>query len=321
MADRGAVYRNRGAGSPSIFLGRTSHRTGRLGFLLPMLLAALLAAGCGKSGTPATQVAARVNSDEISVHQVNAVLSAAKGIPSDNAGKAKREILDKLIDQRLAVQQAMDRHLDRTPAVMQLLEAARAEVLSRAYREQIAGSLSKPSADEARKFYAAHPELFSRRRIYNVQEIVLAPDAKALADIRQMLAQRRSMHEIAAALKENQVRFEANAAIRPAEQIPLELLSKYNELKDGQTALIETPQAAVVVFLAASQSQPVDMAVAVPQIQNYLAGKQAEDAIDREMKRLRAQAKIELFGEFASASTASGASRGAGAEKSADLLR
>lgn len=274
-----------------------------------MLLATMLAAGCGKGTTPATQVAARVNSDEVSVHQVNAVLSSAKGVSPDNAGKAKREILDKLIDQRLAVQQAMDRHLDRTPGVMQALEAARAEVLARAYREQIAGSLSKPSADEARKFYAAHPELFSRRRIYNLQEIVLVPDAKVLADIRQMLAQRRSIQEIAAALRENKIRFEANAAIRPAEQIPLELLPMYNELKDGQTTLIETPQAAVVVFLAASQAQSVDMAVAVPQIQNYLAGKQAEEAIDREMKRLRAQAKIELLGEFASAATTSAAGR------------
>lgn len=271
-----------------------------------MLLATALAAGCGKGTTPATQVAARVNSDEISVHQVNAVLSSAKGVSPDNAGKAKREILDKLIEQRLAVQQAMDRHLDRTPSVMQALEAARAEVLARAYREQIVGSLSKPSADEARKFYAAHPELFSRRRIYNLQEIVLVPDAKVLADIRQMLAQRRSIQEIAAALRENKIRFEANAAIRPAEQIPLELLPKYNELKDGQTALIETPQAAVVVFLAASQAQPVDMAVAVPQIQNYLAGKQAEEAIDKEMKRLRAQAKIELLGEFASSAATGG---------------
>jgi len=253
---------------------------------------------------PATQAAARVNSDEISVHQINAVLSNVKGIAPENTARIKQEILDKLIDQRLAVQQAIDKHLDRTPAVMQAIEAAKAEVLARAYREQIAGSLSKPTTEEARKFYTEHPELFSHRRIYTFQEIILPSEEKILEEIRQSIAQRRSMQEIASILKENKIRFETNTVMRSAEQIPLDLLPKYNGMKDGQTLLIETPQTAIIAFLVASQYQPVDAAVAIPQIQNFLGGRQAEETIGREMKRLRAQAKIKLLGEFARGSAA-----------------
>ncbi|HQW19449.1 MAG TPA: EpsD family peptidyl-prolyl cis-trans isomerase [Rhodocyclaceae bacterium] len=280
------------------------NRVRLINFCWILLIAVLAVAGCEKGRMPATQAAARVNSDEISVHQINAVLSNVKGIAPENTARIKQEILDKLIDQRLAVQQAIDKHLDRTPAVMQAIEAAKAEVLARAYREQIAGSLSKPTTEEARKFYTEHPELFSHRRIYTFQEIILPSEEKILEEIRQSIAQRRSMQEIASILKENKIRFETNTVMRSAEQIPLDLLPKYNGMKDGQTLLIETPQTAIIAFLVASQYQPVDAAVAIPQIQNFLGGRQAEETIGREMKRLRAQAKIKLLGEFARGSAA-----------------
>ena len=86
-----------------------------INFCWILLIAVLAVAGCEKGRMPATQAAARVNSDEISVHQINAVLSNVKGIAPENTARIKQEILDKLIDQRLAVQQAIELRLDRTP--------------------------------------------------------------------------------------------------------------------------------------------------------------------------------------------------------------
>ena len=80
----------------------------RFSVVIALAIGTVLATGCGKSDEKkaATQVAAKVNGDEISVHQINNVLTRATGITADNAPQAKREILDKLIDQQLAVQQA-----------------------------------------------------------------------------------------------------------------------------------------------------------------------------------------------------------------------
>lgn len=267
------------------------------GLLLMVVLA--IGAGCGKAEKATTQVVAKVNAEEISVHQVNAVLSNVNGISAENTAKVKREILDKLIDQKLAVQQAIEKKLDRTPNVMQSIEAAKAEILARAYQEQVASSLSKATTAEARKFYDEHPELFSQRRVYNLQEIALAADDKALAEIRQQVAQGQSMQEITSNLKQKNVRFEANASLRAAEQLPFELLPKYHSMKDGQTQVIETPQAVIIANLISSQSQPVDETTAIPQIQNYLNGQQTLAAIARDVKQLRTQAKIEYLGEFA----------------------
>ena len=265
-----------------------------------LLMAVLtISAGCGKGEKATTQVVAKVNSEEISVHQVNAVLSNVIDISAEGSAKVKREILDKLIDQKLAVQQAMEKHLDRTPNVMQSIEAAKAGILARAYQEQVASTLPKSTTGEARKFYDEHPELFSQRRIYNLQEITLAADEKTLADIRQQVAQGQSLHEITSNLKQKNVRFGANTSLRSAEQLPFELLPKYHSMKDGQTQVIETPPSIIVASLISSQSQPVDEVTAIPQIQNYLNGQQALAAIARDTKQLRAQAKIEYLGEFA----------------------
>src|SRR5687768_8619220 len=99
------------------------------------LLTLVLVAGCGKdeSRKVATQVAAKVNAYEITVHQVNGVLAKTPNVTAESASRVKHEILDRLIEQQLAMQQAVEKKLDRSPVVQQALEVARTEILARAY--------------------------------------------------------------------------------------------------------------------------------------------------------------------------------------------
>ena len=107
--------------------------------LTPLLLAIVIAPGCGKKdeadtkAKAATQVAAKVNAEEITVHQVNNILARNPNVKPEAAGEAKREILNRLIDQQLAKQEAIEAKLDRSPNVMQAIEAARSEILARAH--------------------------------------------------------------------------------------------------------------------------------------------------------------------------------------------
>ncbi len=272
------------------------------------IIFAVLAAlgGCNKDEgqKAATQVAAKVNGAEITVTQVNSILSRANGVTADNAPTAKREILDKLIDQQLAVGQAMDKKLDRNPNVMQAIEAAKREILSRAYLEQIAAAQPKPGADEIKKFYVDHPELFSQRRLYNLQELAVAASGAAADEIRQMANSGKSMQDIATTLKARNIQFRANAGPSAAEQLPIEILPKFHALKDGDTAVIQGPQALLVVHLVASQAQPIDEAAALPRIEQFMANQRNAEAVSKEMKALRDKAKIEKLGEFAAATPA-----------------
>jgi EpsD family peptidyl-prolyl cis-trans isomerase len=274
-------------------------------FALSVLATALIfgVAACGSKDEkkPASQVAAKVNAEEISVHQINFVLtrSGAGNSSPEQAPKIRREILDKLIDQQLAVEQAVEKKLDRSPDVLMSIEAARREILARAYVEQLTGALAKPGADEAKKYFAEHPQLFAERRIYNIQEIALPAAAKVSGSLREMLAAGKPMEEIANWLKSKDIKFAGGSATRPAEQIPLDLLPKVHALKDGQGLVVDGPETTTVMRVVASQSAPVPEAAALPRIQQFLGNQRAGEAAEREFKQLKAKAKITYQGEFA----------------------
>jgi EpsD family peptidyl-prolyl cis-trans isomerase len=269
-----------------------------------MACAALaLAAGCGKKDEAkrkaATQVAARVNADEITVHQVNAVLARTPNLPPEAAPRAKREVLTRLVDQQLAMQQAIKTKLDRSPQVVQALEAARAEILARAYADSIAKAQPKPGADEVKKYYAEHPELFAQRRIYSLEEIAVQGKEDLGPALREQVAKLRSMKEIGLWLQAQKVPFRPNVGARTAEQVPMEMLAGLQKMKDGDIQVFASAGGFSVVRVAASKSEPVSEEKATPIIQQYLFNRKSSEAIAAEMKALKAGAKIEYLGEFA----------------------
>ena len=273
----------------------------RLG-LIAVLLALGVAGGCGKQpeSKNASQVAAKVNADEITVHQVNRVLARSQNLTPELAEQAKREILDKLVDQTLARQQALKKKLDRSPGVMQAVEAARSEILARAYLEQIAAGQPAPTAAEVKQYHDAHPELFAQRRIFNLEDLVVLSSEGLAAELREEVAKARSLAQISAWLKARDAKFTANRGVLAAEQIALELLPAVQAMKDGDIRLIESGGRLQVIRLSGSQAAPLDEATALPRIQQFLFNQRSMEAIAREMKQLKAAAHIEYVGELAS---------------------
>lgn len=269
--------------------------------LLLLLAIGLAACDSKESQKPATQIAAKVNSGEISVHQLNYVLAkAARGNATpEMAPKIRREILDRLVDQELAVEQAVNKKLDRSPEVLMAIENARREILARAYIEQITAATEKPTIEDAKNYYSEHPQLFAERRIYSIQEIVLPAAAGVSDELQQMLDGGKPMEDIANWLKGKEIKFAAGSATRAAEQIPLELLPKIHPLKPGQGLVIQGPQSITLMRIAASQSAPVTEAAALPRIQQFLGNQRATEAAKGELKALKAKAQITYMGEFA----------------------
>ena len=273
--------------------------------LLAALAITLTLTACGdkEEKKVATQVAAKVGKEEISVHQINQVLSRTNAGNATPAAvdKLRRDVLEKLIDQQLAVDQAMEAKINRSPEVVAMLESARREVLSRAYIQQITGALPKPTPEELKKYYTDHPALFSERRVYNLQEVQLPASAgqDTAEAVRGMLGAGKPMEEVGAFLKGRDIKFGGGAATRAAEQIPLELLTKLHALKDGQSMVVANPQGFNVVRVAASQTAPVPEANALPRIEQFLANQRGAEAVGKAIKDLRAKTTITYMGDFA----------------------
>ena len=281
-----------GACRESRFGGRTT--------LIALAAALALLAGCGdKKEKAASQTAAKVNKEEITVHQINFVLQQQRGLQTDQAEVVGKQILERLIDQELAVQKAEDLKLDRDPRVVQQMEAARREIIARAYVEKTGEAASKPTDAEIKAYYDAKPALFSARRIYSLQEISIEAKPEQVVTLREQLSASKSINEFVEFLKANSYRFAGNQAVRPAEQLPLNLLDTFAKLSDGQAVLMPSANGAQVVLLVGSRSEPVDEARAKPAIEQFLSNDAKRKLVETDIKALRAAAKIEYEGKFA----------------------
>jgi EpsD family peptidyl-prolyl cis-trans isomerase len=277
--------------------------------LLVAMTCGVLLVGCGnRKGETASQTAAKVNKEEITVHQINFVLQQQRGLRQDQADAASRQILERLIDQELALQKAQDMKLDRDPRVVQQVEAARREIVARAYIDRLGADVPRPTADEVKKYYEEKPALFKERRIYNIQEIAVEAKPEQVDTLRAQLQQAKSVQDFIDYLKANNFRFAGNQAVRPAEQIPLTLLDTFAKMRDGQAILSPTPNGAQVVVLASSRSEPVEEAKAAPAIEQFLLNDAKRRLAETDLKTMRASAKIEYVGKYAAPAASAAAS-------------
>ena len=279
---------------------RASHHSAlRIGVIALAASVALLA-GCGdKKEKGASQTAAKVDKAEITVHQINFVLQQQRNIRPEQADVASKQILERLIDQELALQKADDLKIDRDPRVVQQLEAAKREVIARAYLEKVGEAAPKPTADEIKKYYDEKPALFKDRRIYSIQEIAIEAKPEQVAGLRAKLGAAKNINEFVEFLKANDFKFSGNQAVRAAEQLPLQSLDAFAKMNDGQAILNQGPNGVQVVVLASARSQPVSEEQARPAIEQFLLNDRKRKLIEDDVKAMRTAAKIVYVGKFA----------------------
>jgi EpsD family peptidyl-prolyl cis-trans isomerase len=280
---------------------RLAARTGLMRFTLVALVssAALLAACGDKKEKGASQTAVKVNKSEVTVHQINFVLQQQRNIRPEQTDAASKQILERLIDQELALQKADDLKIDRDPRVVQQLEAAKREIIARAYLEKVGEAAPKPTPEEIKKYFDEKPALFKERRIYSIQEIGIEAKPEQVATLRDKLAASKNINEFVEFLKANDFKFAGNQAVRAAEQLPLQSLDAFAKMTDGQAMLNQAPNGVQVVVLAGSRSQPVGEEQARPAIEQFLLNERKRKLIEDDVKAMRAAAKIEYVGKFA----------------------
>lgn len=248
-----------------------------------------------------TQVAAKVNKDEITVHQLNHELSKLTNLNPEQASEAANQVLRSLVDQQLLVQKAIADRLDRDPQTLKKLESARRQILAQAYVDKLTANVEPPSEAEIADYYAKHPELFSERRIYRLQEINVQVTPENADSVRNRLAQAKNLGEFMQWLEDSKIPARAGQSTKTAEQLPLELLPRLHQLKDGQAMTFTAAGALHVIAIVDSQTQPMSQEQAKPVIERFLFNAKKRELAAENLKALKAEAKIEYLGDYASA--------------------
>lgn len=267
--------------------------------LAAVAVTVLLAACGGGQERSATQTAVKVNKDEITVHQINHILQQQRGLRPEQTDAASRQILERLIDQQVALRRAEEQKIDRDPRVVQAVEAARREIIARAYLEKVGENAPRPQPDEIKAYYDEKPALFRERRIYSIQEIAIEAPVERQEEIRAALGSAKNINDFLEWLKAKDFRFNGNQAVRAAEQLPLNSLDSFARMQDGQAAFVPTPTGAQVIVLAGSRPQPVTEEQARPAIEQFILNERRRKLVEDHIKELRAASRIEYVGSFA----------------------
>ncbi len=260
-------------------------------------------AGCGKAPASSTQVAARVNQDEISVHQINDVLQRQQNLKPEQAEAASKQILERLIDQEIAVQKAEELKLDREPGVMQAIQAARNEVMARAYVERLASGAPKPSPVDVQNYYDSRPALFKDRKVYSLQEIQVSGGPEQMASLRTKVQGATSIKEVADFINVGGLKARASQSTAAPEDMPPALVDQFATMKQGQAIFMPAQGGARIVVVAATQAAPLSFEQARPAVEQVLTNEKKRASVETEMKALRNSSKVEYVGKFAPAAS------------------
>lgn len=274
----------------------------RAGLTAALCLAIAGLAGCGSDSKPgsATQVLAKVNGDEITVHQLNDRLSEVQIPPGRDPAAMRKQILEGLIDEQLLVQRAIADKLDRDPQVLQAIERTKRQILAQAEIERLAAAAPPSTPDESAKFYASNPDLFEKRRVFTFRQFLL-DTPKLDPSVKNQLDGANTPAEIVTILKAAGIKFRDQTEMRAAETLPMEALARVARMARGDVLLQSEGSHVLLMQLVDSTLEPVDLERATPAIEAYLATSRKKDSAANLLKEMREKAKLEYVGEMANA--------------------
>lgn len=281
------------AGRPGL-VGLAIVRTLRLRFrlLVAMSVFSLLAACGPKPDTTPGQALASVNGVEITVLQLNDELArAGAGVGAAGQEAASKQLLQALIDRQLLQSEAAREKLDRDPKVMQAIDRARALIVAQAWLQKRLGNLAPPTAADIETYYNAHPQFFDKRQQFSMDQLQL-PAAALTPALKQVVIDAKSLDEVSSWLAANHVQAGRSHVARSTADLAPALVTRLLAMRKGQLFAVQEGERALVVVLLDIQQAPVMLAVARPQIEQFLRKQRQKESAIAELARLRADARI-----------------------------
>ena len=275
--------------------------------IMALILASLVACTGDQSQVSAPgQVAAVVNGEEISIYQLEEALHQS-GLIGDEKGKqAMPQLLNRLIEQSLIIQQAKKDKLERDPGVMMALEFSKRQILTEEWLQRKMKAVKKPGNQEIDEFYSAHPELFEKHKLFQLKELVLDTSVISQKKIDLMIDSTDDVNILEQNLEANKIPFTVNMSTMMAEQLPMDRLSLLSSVPFGRYIKVTGDNSILIQGVLSTKETPIEKAKAAVLIESYLYNQKRKKEADAIIKKLHDSAKIKYLGEFEKLSESKG---------------
>lgn len=158
----------------------------RLSTLLTLTGLAVLT-GCSQTSEPAGQVVATVDGEEITASQLDAELGDVRVASPEQQKELRRIALQQIINRYLLAKAAEDQNLADSPSGAMAKRKAEQIAYINLLQQSVTRSVPKVSDDEARQFVLDNPDLFDRRKIFLVEQILVpTPPVSIVAELKPL---------------------------------------------------------------------------------------------------------------------------------------
>ena len=251
-----------------------------------------------------TQVAAKVNDKEITVHEVNNALLSIASLKNDSLTQRSQNALNQIISQTLAQEKAYSLSLDQNSNTILQLESSRRQVLAQAWANYITQDLAPISLTEQRRFYDNHPQWFSKRQFFKVQNVVIRNPNLSTPEWQLINNKEFDFKSLMNLLKIKNINTHIGDLVISSENISPQEYNELSVLNKGQFLILKKHQYGdkflQIWHFIDKVDKPLDWLEAQPAIELKLTKVQQQEHLLKELQALKNTAKIEFFGSFAS---------------------
>jgi peptidyl-prolyl cis-trans isomerase C len=268
------------------------------GFLLAAAGAALILSGCGGSAEKtlaAGQSVARVGDEDVTIHELNAELKGAPVPPGDQRKLMEQAALQQIVDRRILSDIAREQKLDETPDYLLMTKRADETVLVQLLQQKIAGSVKRPTREQAKAFVVASPNMFDQHKIFLLDQITfqMPADPKKLMELQPL----KSLGDIEQWLNENGLQYRRLPASLDSIQMPADMTQKIMGLPSGEVFVVPTGGAVTASVITATRVEPISgdkaIGMATQILQNKAMGEAAQKQLESQLKERRAKVQYQ----------------------------
>lgn len=253
------------------------------------IVLAFIVSSCERK--PEGQTVAVVNNDEITAADLNAELASQNLSATGATKEARNEALQRLINRRLLEQQARTDGLDKSPEFLNQQRRQTENLLINMFVSKHVNTAQVPTPAEISQFEASHPQMFGKREIWTLQQIIYPLQKNAAVNAKITAA--NTLDEVAQALTAAGVQFTRATRQVDTAVFPLGIYNQIIALKPGEPFVAPGPDKAAASAISARQPAPLPDDKARQLALNGLRREQVDKFVSDRVKSLQTSAKIQ----------------------------
>ena len=273
----------------------------RSGTLLVGLGVILVLSGChfgASKSSPTGQVVATVGAREITRRELEVEVRGSRA-STPAAQKAARQAALQRIVQRVALANAArDQGIDKDPSFALLSQRGDDALLVQLLETKMAASVPPPTNEEAQQYQEANPNMFSERKIFDVEQIRMSRPSDP--QIIKKLEPLKTLDEIASFLTENHIVFQRGTNVMDAVSQNPKLLSAIMALPPHEVFILSSANEVFVNEIRDTRTSPFVGAPATQFALSSLKSQHIQEAVARQLSSILAKARssVRLNKEF-----------------------